>query len=275
MDCKYLSDGRKVVVIGTLNDKESIVQEIFITKDGDEVPGGERFTTKSLHDEPVVSYQSREKKRAEDDLAKIKTAIEYVENKKRAADHQLKAMSLALAAQTKLFKNIPDAQLDTFNMFLTGSIEYVVLDNWCITAPEKYIDAITSKDGWADSVDGLKLLTVMGSSDGDLTYRINRYHDGSGSNTKISFFSSLADALLHVEEQAVEKIDAGRFTFRDLQACADMGVNFHYRQRQKLKKAFKASAKTAEKELRAKYEQETAKALSDSEKAMKLLEKPA
>ncbi|VGD33408.1 Uncharacterised protein [Klebsiella pneumoniae] len=56
MEIKYLSDGRKVVVVGQLNQTETIVQEVFVTEAGDELPGGERFVTKSLHDVPVESW---------------------------------------------------------------------------------------------------------------------------------------------------------------------------------------------------------------------------
>ena len=38
METKYLSDGRKVVVIGQLNNVESIVQEIFVSDGGDQIP---------------------------------------------------------------------------------------------------------------------------------------------------------------------------------------------------------------------------------------------
>ena len=54
---KYTTDGKKVVVIGDLNQTEKIVQEIFVTKDGDEVPSGERFVVKSLLDEPAKSWK--------------------------------------------------------------------------------------------------------------------------------------------------------------------------------------------------------------------------
>jgi len=57
---KFLNDGRKVKVIGKLNNQEMIVQEIFVTKSGDEIPSGESFTAKSLHDEPVLSYKDKE-----------------------------------------------------------------------------------------------------------------------------------------------------------------------------------------------------------------------
>lgn len=47
METKFLSDGRKVVVVGALNNQETIVQEVFVTQQGDEIPGGERFVVKS------------------------------------------------------------------------------------------------------------------------------------------------------------------------------------------------------------------------------------
>ncbi|HEN3351269.1 TPA: hypothetical protein ACKBO6_004487, partial [Yersinia enterocolitica] len=78
METKFLSDGRKVVIVGQLNNQETIVQEVFVTAAGDELPGGERFVVKSLHDVPVESYLSKEKARQEAALAKAKAAIESV-----------------------------------------------------------------------------------------------------------------------------------------------------------------------------------------------------
>lgn len=40
---KYLADGRKVVVIGKINQTEHIVQEIFVTDSGDELPSGDNL----------------------------------------------------------------------------------------------------------------------------------------------------------------------------------------------------------------------------------------
>lgn len=45
---KYTADGKKVVVIGDLNQTEKIVQEIFVTEDGCEIPTGERFVIKKV-----------------------------------------------------------------------------------------------------------------------------------------------------------------------------------------------------------------------------------
>ena len=53
---KYTTDGRKVVVLGSLNSQEKIVQEVFIIN-GSEIPSGEHFVVKTLHDYPAVSWK--------------------------------------------------------------------------------------------------------------------------------------------------------------------------------------------------------------------------
>jgi 23S rRNA C2498 (ribose-2'-O)-methylase RlmM len=58
-ELKYTSDGKKVSVIGKINQTEFIVQEIFVTESGDEIPSGENFTAKSLHDKPVISWKEK------------------------------------------------------------------------------------------------------------------------------------------------------------------------------------------------------------------------
>ena len=55
-EIKYTSDGKKVAVIGRLNNQEQIVQEVFVV-DGSEIPSGEHFVVKSLHDVPVLSWK--------------------------------------------------------------------------------------------------------------------------------------------------------------------------------------------------------------------------
>lgn len=61
MEIKFFFDGRKVVVVGALNNQETIVQEVFVTQQGDEIFGGERFVVKSLYDQLVELWLFREK----------------------------------------------------------------------------------------------------------------------------------------------------------------------------------------------------------------------
>ena len=78
-ELKYLSDGRKVSVIGKINKTEYIVQEVFITESGDEIPSGENFTAKSLHDAPVLSWKENEAKKVESRYEKANNEIKVIE----------------------------------------------------------------------------------------------------------------------------------------------------------------------------------------------------
>ncbi len=71
---KFLTDGRKVAVLGKLNNAEYIVQEIFVTPAGEEIPSGENFTAKSLHDAPIESYHKKEEARQKAYVEKAKGA---------------------------------------------------------------------------------------------------------------------------------------------------------------------------------------------------------
>lgn len=55
-EIKYTTCGKKVVVIGDLNQTEKIVQEIFVTNDGAEIPSGERFVVKAC----IEKYYGKE-----------------------------------------------------------------------------------------------------------------------------------------------------------------------------------------------------------------------
>ena len=91
---KYTTDGKKVVVIGDLNQTEKIVQEVFVTKDGCEIPSGERFVVKSLLDKPAISWKE---KTLNDLELKYKSQKEYwdkeiskLDSEKRLVSKQLK-----------------------------------------------------------------------------------------------------------------------------------------------------------------------------------------
>ena len=57
-DIKYTNDGKKVLIVGKLNSQETIVQEIFVSA-GQEIPSGENFVVKSLHDAPAESWKEK------------------------------------------------------------------------------------------------------------------------------------------------------------------------------------------------------------------------
>lgn len=241
MEYKYLSDGRKVVVIGQLNNVESIVQEIFITESGDQVPSGEKFTTKSLHDEPVKSYKAKEEERIEKRILDIKSQELRAVNERDAIFTKLKAVKELFKQSTALSNNLDEEKLETLTSFLSGTVKYIVYEDYGMPSLVDFMTGISAIDNWNGrrSFEGIKLINILGRSDGDLHYRINRYPDGSGSSGDMTAypFNTIEDAIKKIKEIVRGQMDKGRFPdFRELKKFTDSGVSFDKKMMNEIKK---------------------------------------
>ncbi|HDZ15596.1 hypothetical protein LCGC14_0501020 [marine sediment metagenome] len=200
---KYTTDGKKVVVIGNLNSQEKIVQEIFIIG-GQEIPSGENFVVKTLHDSPAISWKETRtkeiKKQYEEKQKECFNAIKVLE------DNYKKVKDVLSSKTAYLREVINKVALESFDLlvdFLNGDIKYMVSDSY---DPE----LIEYKDFRCDyDKNKLKLITLFGSDDGTLNWGINSYSDGSGSNKMYYAFNNREDALAKLEEVILAK---GRIT---------------------------------------------------------------
>ncbi|MDD2056578.1 hypothetical protein NPS58_03845 [Pseudomonas putida] len=197
---KYTSDGRKVVVVGKLNAEQTIVQEIFVSN-GQEIPSDENFVVKSLHDAPAVSWKGNDLKKQEEryerETKRLKDDLESQSRRLGIAKEKAKSHADALMA----FANkAEDTQLDTLKKFLSGEITHLYKGGY---SPEifEWADDLKSFDTDNDSwnrrvkVDGMKLVSLFGYSDGNLTYRLHTYRDGSGGSAEIRPATSYEEAL--------------------------------------------------------------------------------
>lgn len=187
MESKFLSDGRKVTIIGQLNNTEWIVQEVFVTAQGDEIPSGERFTAKSLHDSPVETYKDRQEK-------KLNESIRTLQNKETAVQESIKKLERERIAYEKTFKStkaLSDSllkQIDegAFNLLcdvMAGNVKYLVEDSgYGVYEPKLFLDAIKSYDSYDIEI---KLLSLFGRSNGSLVYKMSQYYDGSGGSREV------------------------------------------------------------------------------------------
>jgi len=240
MKTKYLSDGRKVAVIGELNQKEKIVQEIFVTEDGDELPGGERFVSKSLHDDPVKSYKAKEEEKREKRISLLASKEKEYNNTIDDIKAKLNAYKEILKNVEKFIDVVPESELDTFTGFLTGSIKYIVVHGYRITAPQEFIDNIISWDTWRKRrYDGIKLISVFGKSKGDMEYRIHQYSDNSGGHEAVSLFNTYDEAVDFVRSLAVVKNIDGKLSETEYNMCLNIGINFSESDEKRYKKVRK------------------------------------
>ncbi|HDL7399323.1 TPA: hypothetical protein PXN48_004165 [Yersinia enterocolitica] len=243
METKFLSDGRKVVIVGQLNNQETIVQEVFVTAAGDELPGGERFVVKSLHDVPVESYLSKEKARQEAALAKAKAAIESV-NREISDTRNKLSLYRDMLKQVKAFAdNIEEQDLSHFVNVMTGQLNYAVQADYRIPTIEKfseYMSVIDNSYG-NKSYRGLKMMSVLGNSDGRIELRVNRWGDGSGSYSDVTFFKTYEEAREFVKSSALKLLESGSLSVEELQHLKKIGVEFNQDEMMKIRYRLESS----------------------------------
>jgi len=210
---KYTKDGKKVVVIGDLNQTDKIVQEVFVTKDGDEIPQGERFVERNLLDEPAKSWKESELEKLEAkyerDRKEWNSKIDKLNQEKRLAYDSLSARvkwlrNMSKEPRQEELKTVINQIAD----FLDGSNKYVFISDYSDWRLESFDKE--SIDSLLDSYDGgygrrrfneMRLLSLYGRSDGSLVYKINTYSDGSGSDKDVEFFKSKEDAMMYLQNR--------------------------------------------------------------------------
>lgn len=196
-EIKYTTDGKKVVVIGSLNSQEKIVQEIFIV-DGSEIPSGEHFVVKSLHDSPSVSWKEQELKKLEEryktDREKYDSEIIVLKKShyKKANELRQRINYIGLA-----LKNADEKSFETLVDFITGNIEWVIVDHYDLQLlPINEFNQMYE--------DRLRLMSLFGKDDGTFTYAVGDYYDYSGGNKKFIPFRNYEDALEEFKKLLIE-----------------------------------------------------------------------
>jgi hypothetical protein len=197
-DIKYTSDGKKVLVVGKLNAEQTIVQEIFVSA-GQEIPSGENFVVKSLHDAPAESWKEKNLRELEQRYEKSRKELEQ----QIAQQHQRLTMIKDKAKHhaDALFKFVDKADaksLDLLKKVMSGQVTHIFVSGY---SPEIFEwdggKGVYEEDRDYNRVEirGIKLLSLYGYSDGDLEYRLHTYRDGSGGSQQIFPVCSYAEAL--------------------------------------------------------------------------------
>ena len=210
---KYTTDGQKVVVIGDLNQTEKIVQEIFVTKDGDEIPSGERFVVKSLLDAPSKSWREQELIRLE---ARFEKERKEWEDKIKKVQAEKELVYKSLSARVKWLKQVakqphPEALskvIETLALFLSNSDIWVFYAEYSTWYLEKYdqegfsrIHDNIERGYYITRIENMKLVSLFGLTDGDFQFKISQYSDGSGSSNDVEYFKSKEDALIYIQNR--------------------------------------------------------------------------
>lgn len=263
METKFLSDGRKVVIVGQLNNTETIVQEVFVTQQGDEIPGGERFVVKSLHDQPVETWLSREKVRQEKALADAKLKTEQIGKEIDGLRNTLSFWK-EMVKQVKAFsEHIDDADLDHFADVMTGQVKFAVKRGYGIPVIEKFESYMSSIDNYhgRKNFEGIRLLSLLGSTNGNIALRVNRWPDGSGGYDDVEFYKTIEEARSCVKRIALERIEnpnGNGLSIEEIKECSRMGVEFNADELTKIKERLFAASERNRNHFQEKFNEQIA-----------------
>lgn len=238
VETKFLSDGRKVAVLGKLNATESIVQEIFVTDSGVEIPSGESFTTKNLHDEPVKSHKERELERVEQGINKAKQERDKINQEINEIKIKLSGYRDLFKSVSVLAKNIEEQDFTHFLDVITGKVKYAVPSNYPspsrIEDAMEYMSCIDNHYG-NKKYNGLKLITLLGNSNGNIGYKLNRWPDGSGDDTSVEFFNDIESARNYIKSCFMERFDKIKVSLSFYESLRKNGIEFSSEEFKKIK----------------------------------------
>lgn len=210
-DIKYTDDGKKVLVVGKLNAQQTIVQEIFVSA-GQEIPSGENFVVKSLHDAPAESWKEKNLRELEARYEKQKKSLEQEIDQQQSRLTMIKVKAKHHAdALFQFVEKSDEGSLDLLRKVMSGQITHVFVSGYSPEIFEWYGDKgpyeIDRYHGRME-LKGIKLLSLYGYSEGDLEYRLHTYRDGSGGSEQVWPTTSYQDALTMAQAACDEQADA-------------------------------------------------------------------
>ena len=274
METKFTKDGKKVAVIGKLNNEQWIVQEIFV-EGGKEFPAGENFTAKTLLDKPADTWEKRELTKLSDRKGKLEREIEKLEKKSTIVRKKSRICEV-INFNTEKYKDIDIEQLEIVLDFMSGNITHVAISRYSEYKIVELADLLADTDRY--DINGLKLLSLfgchkrgeryIGGKDDfscDLGWSISHYRDGSGGARQIYPCRSY--------EEAVAKLN-DLIALEDKATCYNIKSKEEYELSYPTEEAIKvfrvATLESAEKKLKSK-EDEVSKAKSEIEDIKALL----
>lgn len=192
MQTKYTSDGKKVAIVGKLNAEQTIVQEIYVTDNGQEIPSGENFVVSSLHDQPVKKWSTFYEQKCKDMEKLYESQLKSIENNYRSA--RKKAEYLYESAKTiqALSNGFDKAMQQVANLFDPKN-EWFVYKKYGDLYVVPYIEYIAAESLW---------ISIFNSSNKGVVVCLK---NGSDNMDEFSLFETKEQALDFWVEKVSEK----------------------------------------------------------------------
>lgn len=207
MSKNYLANGRQVNVIQKL-DTGYLCEYVYSHEDwGEEARpySDEVFTVADVYETaPTATYDAR--------VLELRASVDALTTQQRELRERISAVEATERSRFAKFERYK--ALRQLEDFIEGRItHYVEVPGWGVPRIIEF-EQTKNPDGSYQTRDEYKLLTLFGRTNGDLAWKLNRYTDGSGSNTDVIPCTSLDEACRvaqkHITERALGSEDRPR-----------------------------------------------------------------
>lgn len=196
---RYLPDGRQVNVINKL-DEGYLCEYVYSHEDWEDDlhpyrDSGVFIVPEVYETAPTAVYDSR--------VLELRATIERLENQESELRERISEIETTERTRFARFERYK--ALRQLEDFIAGRItHYVEVPTWGVPRVVEF-EQTKNPDGSYQTHDAYRLLTLFGRTNGDLAWKLNRYTDGSGSNTDVIPCTSLDDAQKVAREQIAER----------------------------------------------------------------------
>jgi hypothetical protein len=174
---KYLSDGHAVEVVATLPMDRGFVVDPCVedAETGEPVLLGELMIVDDVYDKPPIEYIDSQIRDKQMKLNAVHEELRLIEQECRLAQAERKRLLEKL-------KQLP--ALRRIEEFLDGKITHVVSSQYGRIHITPIDEMVCDSDReYRHNPKSLKLMTLYGQQPGELSFRVNKYKDGSGSSS--------------------------------------------------------------------------------------------
>ncbi len=188
----YLANGEEVWIVGTLDDGRLAIASIL-----EDPETGEEYEGRATIVEKNELFDKCPRSKKDETIKKLTLEINELTQKRNELRMELKDIELNQADRLAVCQQ--HKGLESLEKFLKGEITHYVELRYGDAKIIPFEDAVADIER-TERRDNLKLLSLFGGTKGDLTWKLNRYSDGSGCYTDITPCTSLEDAIRIIEE---------------------------------------------------------------------------
>lgn len=214
---KYLADGRAVEVIQELPDGRGFVVE-YLEEDGESgesVPSGQLDIFREVFDNPKLHYINKEFREAEERLQEMQMRLFTMRTEVKEAEQE-RSRILNKLKQVPALRRLGD--------FVDGKVTHLVSVLYKRVHVMEMSECICENDSkYRRKPSRLKLITLWGEDNGDLSFRINHYRDGSSSADHEVYPACSREEAVEIAGRLIDAMlnDPKQVNFEEVIASAD------------------------------------------------------